>query len=210
MKFSVSQQPTKGKRITLFSTQGNPTTRDNIINIFGAKTMQALLALDLELEMQPSAAGSNLRILPQSHSSSRGVRIVGHVSRPVHGDGRQTPDRQMFFVNGRPCGLPQFAKTFNEVYRTFNSAQAPFIFADIQLDTDMYDVNVSPDKRSILLHDQNQLLDTVRSSLIKLFESQHHTIPVAKPAQLRHSPEEEKATLRRELPGLHCQHSLLT
>ncbi|KAJ6444216.1 signal recognition particle protein [Purpureocillium lavendulum] len=175
IKFSVTQQPTKGKRVVLFSTKGNPTTRDNIINIFGAKTLSALVPLDLELQLQPSTSGTGHH--PDSVCNK--VRIVGHVSRPSHGDGRQTPDRQMFFVNARPCGLPQFAKAFNEVYKSYNYSQSPFILADIQLDTHMYDVNVSPDKRTILLHDQGRLLDTLRSSLTALFDSNDQTIPVS-------------------------------
>ncbi|KAI1066572.1 hypothetical protein LB507_011152 [Fusarium sp. FIESC RH6] len=179
LKFSVSQQPTKGKRIHMFSTKGNPTTRENIINIFGAKTMTVLVPLDLCLEMQPSTVNPAIQVDSPHKSTSKEVRIVGHVSRPSHGDGRQTPDRQMFFVNGRPCGLPQFAKAFNEVYKSYNNAQTPFILADIQLDTHMYDVNVSPDKRSILLHDQNQLLDNLRTSLTDLFDSQDYAVPTS-------------------------------
>ncbi|RBR22768.1 uncharacterized protein FIESC28_04331 [Fusarium coffeatum] len=179
LKFSVSQQPTKGKRIHMFSTKGNPTTRENIINIFGAKTMTVLVPLDLCLEMQPSTVNPAIQVDSPHKTTSKEVRIVGHVSRPSHGDGRQTPDRQMFFVNGRPCGLPQFAKAFNEVYKSYNNAQTPFILADIQLDTHMYDVNVSPDKRSILLHDQNQLLDNLRTSLTDLFDSQDYAVPTS-------------------------------
>ncbi|KAM0741907.1 hypothetical protein ACQRIT_002084 [Beauveria bassiana] len=177
VKFSVSQQPTKGKRILLFSTKGNMTTKDNIINIFGAKTMTALVALDLKLEIQSTA--SALSMTTAEADASKDVRVLGHVSRPVHGEGRQTPDRQMFFVNGRPCGLPQFAKTFNEVYKSYNYSQSPFIFADIRLDTNMYDVNVSPDKRSILLHDQNHLLESLHSALVELFDQHDYTVPVA-------------------------------
>ncbi|GKU02062.1 dna mismatch repair protein pms2 [Fusarium langsethiae] len=179
MKFSVSQQPSKGKKIQMFSTKGNPTTRENIINIFGAKTMTVLVPLDLCLEMQPSTVSPALRVESDNDSATKEVRVVGHVSRPSHGDGRQTPDRQMFFVNGRPCGLPQFAKAFNEVYKSYNNTQTPFILADIQVDTHMYDVNVSPDKRSILLHDQNQLLDNLRTSLTDLFDSQDYTVPTS-------------------------------
>ncbi|KYK59715.1 hypothetical protein DCS_00849 [Drechmeria coniospora] len=109
---------------------------------------------DLKLELQPSAAGHGLAV--------------------------PTPDKQMFFINGRPCALPQFAKAFNEVYRSFNHTQSPFIFADIQLDTHMYDVNVSPDKRSIFLHDQGRLLDNVRSSLTALFDSHDHSVPISR------------------------------
>lgn len=179
LKFSVSQQPTKGKRIVLFSTKGNPTTRENILNIFGSKAISALVSMDILLEMEHPKINPAIQISPQIHSPSKQVRVRGHVSRPIQGDGRQTPDRQMFFVNGRPCGLPQFAKTFNEVYKSYNYSQSPFIFADIQLDTNMYDVNVSPDKRSILLHDQASLLDSLRASLGALFDSHEYRLPTA-------------------------------
>ncbi|KAK1244754.1 hypothetical protein MKX08_004383 [Trichoderma sp. CBMAI-0020] len=183
VKFSVSQQPTKGKRILLFSTKGNPSTRDNIINIFGAKTLAALIPLQLDLEIKPSGTRRDLRSDENSAADSHGVRIVGHVSKPAHGEGRQTPDRQMFFVNGRPCSLPQLAKVFNEVYRSYNNSQSPFIFANVQLDTMLYDVNVSPDKRSILLHDQNNLLDTLRISLSQLFDSHEDNISITTSAE---------------------------
>lgn len=183
VKFSVSQQPTKGKRILLFSTKGNPSTRDNIINIFGAKTLAALIPLELDLEIKPSGTRRDVRSDENLASNVHGVRIVGHVSKPAHGEGRQTPDRQMFFVNGRPCSLPQLAKVFNEVYRSYNNSQSPFIFADVQLDTMLYDVNVSPDKRSILLHDQNSLLDTLRISLSQLFDSHEDSISITTSAE---------------------------
>lgn len=60
--------------------------------------------------------------------------MIGHVSRPTFGEGRQTPDRQMFFVNARPCVLPQIAKVFNEVYKSYNVSQSPFVFSNIILD----------------------------------------------------------------------------
>ncbi|KAL6902845.1 hypothetical protein GGI43DRAFT_402933 [Trichoderma evansii] len=183
VKFSVSQQPTKGKRILLFSTKGNPSTRDNIINIFGAKTLAALIPLELDLEIKPSGTRRDVRSDEKLVSDGHGVRIIGHVSKPVHGEGRQTPDRQMFFVNGRPCSLPQLAKVFNEVYRSYNNSQSPFIFADVQLDTMLYDVNVSPDKRSILLHDQNSLLDTLRISLSQLFDCHEDSISITTSAE---------------------------
>ncbi|KAI1425270.1 hypothetical protein F5Y12DRAFT_377388 [Xylaria sp. FL1777] len=178
LKFSVSQQPNKGKRMVLFSTKGNQTTRENIVNVFGAKTLAVLIPLDLEFELEPTHT-STQRLTTRSDSQSNLIRVRGHVSRPAYGEGRQTPDRQMFFVNGRPCGLPQFAKVFNEVYKSYNASQSPFIFADIQLDTHLYDVNVSPDKRTILLHDQTRMLDNLRESLSTLFGSQDYALPTS-------------------------------
>ncbi|CAK7269250.1 ATP-binding mismatch repair protein [Sporothrix epigloea] len=176
VKLTVSQQPSKGKKVILFSTRGNAATRDNIINVFGTKTMTALLALDLELEM---AITKSQWAADALQPTTNRVYVRGFVSRPAHGQGRQTPDRQMFHVNGRPCKLPQFAQLFGEVYRSYNSGQSPFIFADIQLDTHLYDVNVSPDKQTILLHDQGRMLDTLRESLIELFEKQDITVPIS-------------------------------
>ncbi|KAK2630608.1 hypothetical protein QTJ16_001428 [Diplocarpon rosae] len=178
IRFSVSQQAGKGKKTTLFSTKGNQSTRENIINVFGAKTLAALITLDLNLELEATSTPGQ-RWSTQEEGSNKKIRITGHISRPASGEGRQTPDRQMFFVNARPCGLPQMAKTFNEVYKSYNGTQSPFIFANIELDTHLYDVNVSPDKRTILLHDQSRMLENLKEALTALFESQDYTVPIS-------------------------------
>lgn len=196
IKFSVTQQAGKGKKTTLFSTKGNKTTRENIVNVFGAKTLTALISLDLNLELEPTS-GSSQRLSTQEDGDKKEIRIVGHISRPASGEGRQTPDKQMFFVNSRPCTLPQVAKAFNEVYKSYNGSQSPFIFANIELDTHMYDVNVSPDKRTILLHDQNRMLENLKEALVALFESQDYTVPISQlPAQKQ--PSFKQLTISRE------------
>lgn len=196
IKFSVTQQAGKGKKTTIFSTKGNQTTRENLVNVFGAKTLTALITMDLNLELEPTSAPSQ-RWSTQEDGGTKEIRIVGHISRPASGEGRQTPDRQMFFVNARPCGLPQVSKAFNEVYKSYNASQSPFIFANIELDTHMYDVNVSPDKRTILLHDQTRMLDNLKVALTELFESQDYTVPISQlPAQRQ--PSYKQLTISRE------------
>jgi DNA mismatch repair protein PMS2 len=180
VRYSVSNQMPKGKKVSVFSTKSNTTTKENIVNVFGAKTLLALVKLDLKLEMEPSkgpSTQSSWDWSTQAADRSREVLIQGHISRPVFGEGRQAPDRQMFFVNSRPCGLPQVSKAFNEVYKSFNISQSPFIFANLIMDTNAYDVNVSPDKRSIMLHDQTALLDSLKTALTATFEQTDHTVP---------------------------------
>ena len=178
VKITVTHQPAKGKKTTIFATRGNKTTRENIANVFGAKTLSALIPLDLKLALE-TTSGPIQRHSTQEDGPSQEIRIVGHISKPVFGEGRQTPDKQMFFVNSRPCGLPQVAKVFNEVYRSFNNAQSPFIFANIELDTHGYDVNVSPDKRTIMLHEQSRMLEALRTELTSMFEAQEYSVPAA-------------------------------
>lgn len=173
VRFNVKNTVGKNKNVVVFSTKANPTTKENIANVYGAKTLLALIPLDLELEFEPSAAGAK-RLTGQALNK---IHVQGHISKPVFGEGRQTPDRQMFFVNSRPCGLPQIAKAFNEVYKSFNVSQSPFIFADFQMDTNAYDVNVSPDKRTILLHDSGPLIESLKDALTRLFEKSDQTVP---------------------------------
>jgi DNA mismatch repair protein PMS2 len=172
VKFIVKNAMPKGKIATVFATNGNATTKENIANVYGAKTLLALVPLDLDLEFQPSGMQKNVDDTVLSK-----VSVRGHISRPVYGEGRQTPDRQMFFVNARPCGLPQIAKAINEVYKSFNASQSPFIFADFRMNTNAYDVNVSPDKRTILLHDSATMLEKLKTCLTELFEQQEQTMP---------------------------------
>ncbi|KAF2789904.1 DNA mismatch repair protein MutL [Melanomma pulvis-pyrius CBS 109.77] len=177
VKLSVSNQVPKGKKTIAFSTNHNPNTKENIANVYGTKTLLALIPLNLKFEMEASTRPGATQ--SAEDACSREIRIVGHISRPVVGEGRQTPDRQMFFVNSRPCNMPQLAKAFNEVYKSYNVTQSPFIFADLKLDTNAYDVNVSPDKRTILLHDQTALLESLKTALGDLFAMHDQSVPQA-------------------------------
>ncbi|CAK96402.1 uncharacterized protein An02g02280 [Aspergillus niger] len=197
VRFSVRNSVGKTKNVVVFSTNGNQTTKENIANVYGAKTLLALIPLDLALEFEPSAAAGR-RITGSGELNKLTVR--GHVSKPVFGEGRQTPDRQMFFVNSRPCGLPQIAKAFNEVYKSFNVSQSPFVFADFHMDTNAYDVNVSPDKRTILLHDAGALIDSLKESLVQLFESSDQTVPQSLVVGSKPAP-----TLKQRLGSLQTQ-----
>ncbi|KAJ5084021.1 hypothetical protein NUU61_008600 [Penicillium alfredii] len=198
VRFSVRNAVGKTRNVVVFSTNANRTTKENIANVYGAKTLSALIPLDLELEFEPSAA--TRRAAATNGEQLNHIQLRGHISRPVFGEGRQTPDRQMFFVNSRPCGLPQIAKAFNEVYKSFNVSQSPFIFADFQMDTNAYDVNVSPDKRSILLHDAAALIESLKTSLAQLFEAADQTVPQSQ--VLGSKPSAVKQQALGSLPGV--------
>ncbi|KAJ5287304.1 hypothetical protein N7478_002990 [Penicillium angulare] len=195
VSFSARNTVGKTKNVTVFSTNGNRTTKENIANVYGAKTLSALIPLELELEFEPSHAMKR----SGGEDVVNKIQVRGHISRPVFGEGRQTPDRQMFFVNTRPCALPQIAKAFNEVYKSFNVSQSPFVFADFQMDTNAYDVNVSPDKRTILLHDAGALIHSLKVSLTQMFEAADQTVPQSQ--VLGSNPSASKQQALGSLPG---------
>ena len=55
----VSNVMAKGKKATVFATQSDPTTRENIANVFGAKALGGLIPMDLKLEMEPTGSAVN-------------------------------------------------------------------------------------------------------------------------------------------------------
>jgi DNA mismatch repair protein PMS2 len=65
----------------------------------------------------------------------RQIRVQGLISKFGPGAGRAGTDRQFFFINGRPCAPAKVEKAVNEVYRTFNGNQSPFVIADFILPT---------------------------------------------------------------------------
>lgn len=81
------------------------------------------------------------------------INVSGLTSKFAVGEGRASTDRQFFYVNGRPCDAPkvfqldflinggwmtfdpQIQKAYNEVYRSFNATQSPFVVVDFQIPT---------------------------------------------------------------------------
>lgn len=57
VKFSVSSIISKGKKVLVFATKSNPTTRENIANVFGAKTLAVLVQMDIRFNMESSHGG---------------------------------------------------------------------------------------------------------------------------------------------------------
>ncbi|CAI2191264.1 5655_t:CDS:10, partial [Funneliformis geosporum] len=98
------------------------------------------------------------------------IHMIGHISKPMKGHGRGSNDRQYFFINGRPCNLPKIAKAINEIYKSFNTYQYPFIVMDFRLAKSLYDVNVSPDKRTIFIHNENNIVGTLKEELNSVLE----------------------------------------
>ena len=53
-RLSVSNVMAKGKKAVVFATKSCQSTRENIANVFGAKFLSGLVAMDLNFEMQPT------------------------------------------------------------------------------------------------------------------------------------------------------------
>ncbi|KAG0703402.1 hypothetical protein DFH29DRAFT_916996 [Suillus ampliporus] len=177
VRLAVSNQPEGGRKTVQLKTDGSPSTKASVTALWGSKGLDNVVDLDLSFDVQTDK--TVLRRLDQESASVTPVKVHGLISKFAVGAGRTGSDRQYFFVNGRPCNPGKIQKAFNEVYRSFNVGQSPFIVADFILPTHACDVNVSPDKRTIFLHSEQNLIQALKTALEEAFASSRSTFDVS-------------------------------
>ncbi|XP_071616530.1 mismatch repair endonuclease PMS2 [Heliangelus exortis] len=165
VRINCTNQVGQGRKSCVVSTTGTPSLKENIGAVFGQKQLQSLIPF---VQLPPSEAvceeyGLNTD-MPQNLYS-----ITGFISRCDHGVGRSTADRQFFFINQRPCDPAKVVKLVNEVYHLYNKHQYPFVVLNICVDSECVDINVTPDKRQILLQEEKLLLAILKTSLVEMF-----------------------------------------
>jgi len=154
VRITCTNQLNNNTKTKVLTTSGNNDIRDNIANIFGAKVLTQIIPLNIHVNIK-----LDMRLQKNEYddeSEGYTAHIIGYISKPVKGYGRGSNDRQYYFINGRPCNLPKMAKAINELYKSFNTYQYPFVVIDFRLAKSSYDVNVSPDKRTIFIHNENK------------------------------------------------------
>ncbi|CAE6498386.1 unnamed protein product [Rhizoctonia solani] len=153
--------------------------RANASQVWGPKTLEHFVPLELDFTVPPEK--SILKKIGKKSGESSDelqVRVRGLISKFAHMSGRLTSERQFFYLNGRPFEPKQIQKAFNEVYKSFNSTQMPMIIADFQLPGDTFDINVSPDKRMIMLHNEGGLINSLKTALETAFGDARSTYQV--------------------------------
>ncbi|KAF9313174.1 Mismatch repair endonuclease pms2 [Podila horticola] len=198
VRISCVSQTDKKPAVTYVATSGNSNVRQNIMNVFGAKSMTDIIDFHLELvkgdptkvkQSMKSGSSDEDQDSDQDQEESGDISLTGHISSPSFGKGRSSADRQYLFINGRPCTLPKITRVVNEVYHSFNTNQSPFLIANLVMPTSFYDVNVSPDKRTIFLHNERMIVEEIRNKLTELFEPSRSTFAVSEARQLIKKPD---------------------
>ncbi|CAD6911816.1 unnamed protein product [Tilletia controversa] len=203
VRWMVYNTPKQGGRKTIqmtMSANSSPTfLLNNVTDLFGAKVATTLDTLHLNLELprqrltrskqrrtrdhtavegqqqQPSSDPETISEDEDDSSQARHIEVVGAMSKLLPACGRTSADRQFFYINGRPWEPTKFARIFNDVYRSNNIDRYPMIIADFRLPTASYDVNITPDKRTIFLHFESALQDSLKSAL-EAFVSRYHGV----------------------------------
>ncbi|KAJ2449364.1 ATP-binding mismatch repair protein [Coemansia sp. RSA 2336] len=145
VRISLSNQ-TKAGTFVPIRTMPHSDRVTRLLQVFGAQMRPHLAYFKLQGEEE-----DGLRL-----------QIDGHMSKPLAEAGRSAADKQFFFVNGRPCDFPKAKRLINEIYRSSIPTKYPVCAVFISINSSTIDVNLTPDKRSILLRHETQVLAALR------------------------------------------------
>ncbi|XP_040845932.1 mismatch repair endonuclease PMS2 [Ochotona curzoniae] len=176
VRVSCTNQLGQGKRQPVASTSGSCSVKENIASVFGQKQLQSLLPFVQRPPSNPVCEEYGLSCSETLHNL---FHISGFISQCTHGAGRSSTDRQFFFINRRPCDPAKVSRLVNEVYHMYNRHQHPFVVLNIAVDAECVDVNVTPDKRQILLQEEKLLLAILKTSLMGMFDGDVNKVAVS-------------------------------
>ncbi|KAG8042378.1 hypothetical protein G9C98_005012 [Cotesia typhae] len=160
VKITCTNKVDKKSEASIVATNGADNVLDNAYCIFGKKNLNGINIVDIVTPDQ------NIREefhLPEDLNVDFSWEF--YVSSCEHSMGRGSPDRQFFFVNGRPCNLTKISKLINNLYHKYNNKQYPFVYLNLKLNQQSADVNVTPDKRTIFLLQEKLIFGTIKMSL---------------------------------------------
>uniref|UniRef100_A0A2K6DBX7 PMS1 homolog 2, mismatch repair system component n=1 Tax=Macaca nemestrina TaxID=9545 RepID=A0A2K6DBX7_MACNE len=155
IRVSCTNQLGQGKRQPVVCTGGSPSIKENIGSVFGQKQVQSLIPF---VQVPPSDSVCEEYGL----SCSDALHNLFYVFVCVH----------IHYI----CCV---SRLVNEVYHMYNRHQYPFVVLNISVDSECVDINVTPDKRQILLQEEKLLLAVLKTSLIGMFDSDVNKLNVS-------------------------------
>ena len=120
-------------------TPGNGNLKDNIYNIFGRDITSNLLEIEKANEL---------------------FSINGFIGKPVVSRGNR--NYEIFFINGRYIKSNIVFKAIEDAYRPYHmSHNYPFAVMNINIDNELFDVNVHPSKMEIRFKNPDEIYSFV-------------------------------------------------
>lgn len=197
-RISLINHQRDGKKVIAIATPGASTISLNLASVFGHKFLEEMTTINFQFDLGVSSikqhdsvstnesraneslasADVNSEAGSQATSSTSQlstrsvvpIRIEGLVSRARSGIGRSGTDRQFFFLNGRPVELKRFSKTISDAWRQFEMNHKPACAFNIILPPGSFDVNLTPDKREVLIERETEILENLKIRLLETWD----------------------------------------
>ena len=150
---------------TLLATAfNNKSLQDTVSSVLGTKFLASMTPIAVDL--------SDIVQEPNEKSSTTQWRIEGMVSTAGLAKERGVRQCQYFAINRRPVDLPKLSRALNECWRAFCSDRSPSCVIQLVLPNFAYDINLSPDKRMVLLMHETEICQVLQKALTDLWSNQ--------------------------------------
>nr|AAA87031.1 PMS2 [Mus musculus] len=175
VRVSCTNQLGQGKRHAVVCTSGTSGMKENIGSVFGQKQLQSLIPF---VQLPPSDAVCEEYGLSTSgrHKTFSTFRASFHSARTAPGGVQQTGSFSSS-IRG-PVTQQRSLSLSMRFYHMYNRHQYPFVVLNVSVDSECVDINVTPDKRQILLQEEKLLLAVLKTSLIGMFDSDANKLNV--------------------------------
>ena len=171
-------QSSAGSRedVAVATSASSTTLRENVSSVLGHKFLTSLAPLKVELDTlvaqhdgQQSNRNGSTPSEPRSGSSR--FCISGLISKDPQG-GASPRTVNYFCINGRPVELPSFNTVLRKVWQAFGGKKRPNCLIHLRIPNNLFDINLAPDKRQVLLTIEHELCEALSDYVTKYWSSQ--------------------------------------
>ena len=145
---------------TEIQTRAGDSMKGKIASVLGGQISKGLVEIEdlfnagaKEVESFWNLSVPTEEVIEDHLQKARIFKFSGFISKTDSG-GRTSPDRQFFFVNGRPIDAPFLSRIINQEWRKVTSKKYPVVVLNIEVNQSAVDINLAPDKRTVLLQNQ--------------------------------------------------------
>jgi DNA mismatch repair protein PMS2 len=149
------------EELRLNTMHGTSKLEETISSVLGSAFLSGMSRISIDLPVDDSAMWT----------------VEGLISKAPNltaRDGTVARNAQFFSINGRPVDLPKVSRTLSDAWRTFEgtSKKKPACVLQFTLPKNSFDVNLSPNKRQVLLTEEQKICDLVHAATLALWSSQ--------------------------------------
>ncbi len=159
-------------------TSGNGQMKDVIYQVYGRDIAREQLLVEEETEL---------------------LKISGYIGKPVISRGNR--NYMNYFINGRYIKSQLINRAIEEAYKPYTMAHRyPFTCLNIEMDSQMIDVNVHPTKMEVRFTNQEQIFRTIHDALFLALRGKELIPEVSFTKEKEKKKEEGKQAVAKKEP----------
>ena len=152
VKFNLIDSKGDREDVKMRTSSSTDRVEQTVSSVLGSKFLSGMCRIQIDLT--------------KAVNKNQLASVTGLISKAPSTTNNQAMARelQFFSINNRPVELPKVSRQLNELWRNLDSGQRkrPACVLQFSLPRSAFDVNLSPDKRDVMLTDQDAICDLVR------------------------------------------------